>query len=105
MTTANNEACLGWLDKELLFGEGYFSGMGNEHFYATGLDSHPIYWVSSKGLVEWAGQSIHCGGNNQNERRGYIFNIIGDTGDIIPRDNSARNCYVLRVLIQINVFK
>ena len=74
-------------------------------FMLLGWIRTPIYWVSSKGLVERAGQSIHCGGNNQNERRGYIFNIIGDTGDIIPRDYSARHCYVLRVLIQINVFK
>ena len=89
----------------MLFGEWDFSGVGNEHFYTAGQDSPPITRVSSKDLVERVGQSIHCGDTKQDERRGNIFGIIGDTGDIIPRDNSARHSFVLRDLIPQNVFK
>ena len=39
MIIAINEACIG---------EGDFSGAGNEHFFAAGRDSSPIYMVSPK---------------------------------------------------------
>ena len=89
----------------MLFGEWDFSGVGNEHFYTAGQDSPPITRVSPEDLVERVEQSIHCGDTKQDERRGNVFGIIGDTGDIIPRDNSARHSFVLRDLIPQNVFK
>ena len=53
--------------------------------FGSEQDSSPIYWDSPKiiGLGEGAGQSIHGGGNKQDEWRGNIFGKIGDTESII----------------------
>ena len=74
----------------MLLGEGNFSGVGNKHFF-LGCWTGPVYRVSAKmvGSREELGQSIHGGGNKQDERRGNIFGKMGSTGGIIQANNSA----------------
>lgn len=50
-------------------------------------------------------QSIHGGGNKQDEKRERIFGIVGNTGGIIQGDYSVVHCFVLRDLILINFSK
>ena len=58
------------ITRKMLFGEGNFSGVGNEHFFfffffASGRDSSPIHRVSSKrfggrdrAVHTWWGQKV-----------------------------------------------
>ena len=87
----------------MLFVEGDVSGARNEYFLAAGWDSPNIYRVSPKGLAEGAQESIHGGGNKQDERNRNIFGKMRDTRGIIQIDNSAGHCFVLRDLITLNV--
>ena len=60
------------ITRKLLFDEGDFSGVGNEHFFlAAGRDSPPHLqgFPQTVGLGEGTGQSIHGRGNKQDERR------------------------------------
>ena len=52
-------------------------------------------------FVEGVEQSIHGGGNKQDESRWKIFGKMGNTGAIIQKDNSAGHCFVLRDLESI----
>ena len=90
---------------KFLFGEGDFFGAKHEHFLAPGRESPHIYRVPLKGLGEGAGQSIHGGGNKQDERRGNIFGKMGDTGGIIQRDNSTGHCFLIKDSIPQHVSK
>ena len=64
-------------------------------FFPTGRDSR-----SSS-----TGQSIHGGGNKQNEERRKFVRKMGDTGGTIRGDISAGHCFVLRDLTPMNFFK
>ena len=46
-------------------------------------------------------QSVHGGGNKQDESRWKIFGKMGNTGGMIQEDNSAGHCFVLRDLGRI----
>ena len=85
---------------KLLSGEGDFFGAGNEPGFSPHLQSFP----QAVGLVEGVGQSIHDGGNKQNERRRKFFGKMGNTGGIIQGDNYAGHCFALRDLILMNFF-
>ena len=74
--------------------------MGNEHFWCcwAGFSPHQQGFSQTIGLGEGVEQSIHGGGNKQDESRWKTFGKMGNTGGIIQEDNSAGHCFVLRDL-------
>ena len=50
-------------------------------------------------------QSIHGGGNRQDEIRGDIFSKMENTGGVIHGEISAGHCFVLRDSIPMKFFK
>ena len=75
MTTAINEACIGWL----------YENHEKSFFFAAGQNSPFIYRISPEGLGEGAGQPIYGVGSKQDKRSGNIFGKMGDTGGKIQR--------------------
>ena len=55
----------------------------------VGFSPHLQGFPKTVGYGEGIGQSIHVGGNKQNERMGNIFGKMGNAEGIIQRDNSA----------------
>ena len=72
---------------KMLFGEGDYPG--------GGFSNHLQGFLQTVGLGKEVGQSVHGGGNKQNERNGNIFGKMGNTRGIIQGDNSAGHCFVL----------
>ena len=83
--------------------------MGNRHVFAAGCGSPPLPHLQGFPqmicLGEGVGQSIHGGGNNQDESRGETFANMDNIGSIIQGDNSAGDCFVLRDSIPMKFFK
>ena len=63
---------------KLLFGEGNFSGVGNEQFFAVRWDSPPICRISLKGLDEGTGDfqiSHDYETENVHHRQNFCLNL------------------------------
>ena len=87
----------------MLFGEGDISGVGN---VLLGWILPPSTGFSPNSRFGGRiGQSIHGGGNKQDESRGNIFGKMGNAGGIIQGYNATGHCSVLRDLIQMNCLK
>ena len=67
---------------------------------AAGQDSPPNLQGFSQmvGLEEGVEQSIHGGGDKQDESRWKFFGKMGNKGSIILEDNSAGHRFVLKDL-------
>ena len=70
-----------------------------------GFSPHLLRFPQTIDLREEVGQSIHGGGNKQNQSSGNIFDKMRNTLGILQGDNSAGYCFVLRVLIPMDFFK
>ena len=71
----------------------------------AGFSPHLQGFPQTVGLGGGVGQSIHGGGNKQDESRGNIFGKMGNAGGIIQGYNTPGHCSVLRDLIQMNCLK
>ena len=101
MTTAINEACIEWLYENCYFVRVIFLVAEMNIFYFwPRFFFHPQGFLRTVGLGEGTGQSIHAGGNKQDEGGEMM-----DIGGIIQVDIFAGHCIVLGDLILINFFK
>ena len=78
------------------------SVVGNEHFlccwvgfYPPSPPPHLQGFSQTAGLEEGVQQSIHGGGNKQDESRWKFFGKMGNTEGIIQEDNSVGRHFVL----------
>ena len=101
MTTAINEACIGWLHENCYLERQIFLVQEMRRDSFPHLQSFP----QTVGLGEEVGQSIHGRGNKQNERRRNIFGKMGNTGGILQGDNSGGYCFVISLLIPMKFSK
>ena len=118
MTPSTNEACMGWFYENCYlmgwndafdtggskFIKGHFSGGEMSKLLAAVWFSPPISRVSGKCFGEGRTVQTRLGQQN-NIKGGNIFGQKGDTGGIIPGDNTARNCLVLGRLSSVELLE
>ena len=86
---------------KLVFGEGHFFGVGNsaaERAQSTGF-------LQMVGLGDGLGQSMHGGGNKQDESKGNIFGIMGNTEGRIHRNNSTEHRFKYGIINSNELFQ
>ena len=82
---------------KLLFGEGDFSGAGNEQFFGCWAGFLPRSQGFSQKILG-RGKAFHTWWGQQSKIKEVgDFWIQGDTEGIILGDNAAGHCFVLRV--------
>ena len=104
MTAAINEGFIGWLHENCYFVRWIFLVREISISFAAARNSAQYAGFPPK-VGGSARQSIHGGGNKWDERKGKFSSKMGYTGGIIQRDYSAGQCFLLRDLIPLNVFK